>query len=64
MHKVINKEEYVENWKDLGDCVCFILLDAAIAIGMLALMVVSVVPAALVCTFGWSTDVEDEDGKD
>jgi hypothetical protein len=65
MHKVINKAEYIENWKDFRDCVCFILLDAAIALGILALMLIVVVPVSIMCTLGYSPDVtEGSDDKD
>lgn len=59
MHKVINKEEYIENWADFRECVCYILLDAAIALGILALMLIVIVPVAIMCTLGYSPDVEE-----
>lgn len=65
MHKVKGKEEYIENWLDFRDEVCFILLDAAIAVGLLLLMLVCVVPIALLCTAGWSPEVnqDEESGR-
>lgn len=60
MRRVTSKEDYWDNWTELRDAVVFIVLDAAIAIGLLALMVVVIIPAVVCVTIGLAPNVEGE----
>ena len=58
MRRVINKEEYKDNWIQLREAVAFICLDSAIAIGLFALMLIAIIPACILCALGYAPKVE------
>ena len=60
MIRVKSWAAYRENWADFGECVATIVIEAAVAVGILCVLVVIALPAMVVVGLGYAPTVEGE----
>lgn len=59
MRRVINWQDYKDNWQDWTDCIMECGIDALVAVLMLCVFLVLFIPVTVLVTSGYAPNFED-----